>query len=83
MKPYISATTLKNKVSQVLNDVYFKGDERIVVRYGKPVAKIIPMKNENSSKIKLKEALDRSFGALPDFPDVTKFRRSRRKTITL
>ena len=76
MTTVISATELKNRVSEVLNDVTFRGNVAIIKRYGKPIAKIVPTTN-------LDQVLDRYFGALPDFPDVTKFRRSRKKKLTL
>lgn len=72
----ISATELKNKVSEVLNEVAFKGNIAVIERYGKPIAKIVPAGN-------LDKVLGKYFGALPDFPDVTKFRRSRKKKLVL
>lgn len=85
MTTVISATELKNKVSEVLNTVYFNGIETIVEKYGKPIARIIPIndKARKMSKRDVKRVLDETFGILPDFPDVTKFRRSRRKTFSL
>ena len=79
MATVISATELKNKVSEVLNNIYFTGNETIVEKYGKPIAKIVPV--DKRSKESISEVIDRYFGALPDFPDVTKFRRSRRRKI--
>lgn len=76
MTTVISATELKNKISEVLNEVAFKGNVAVIERYGKPVARIVPAGN-------LDKVLNKYFGALPDFPDVTKFRRSRKKKFTL
>lgn len=73
MTTVISATELKNKISEVLNEVTFKGVVAVIERYGKPVAKITPIKGTKISY----------FGALPDFPEVTKFRRSRKKKFSL
>lgn len=39
----ISATELKNKISEILNNTYFKGRVSIIERYGKPIAKIVPV----------------------------------------
>lgn len=78
MTNIISATELKNSVSEVLNSVYFSGNTTIVERYGKPIAKIVPATNLDLDKV-----LNKYFGALPDFPDVTKFRRSRKKKLVL
>lgn len=76
MKNIISATDLKNRVSDVLNDAYFHGKVTVIERYGKPIAEIVPAEN-------LDKVLNKYFGALPDFPDVTKFRRSRKKKLVL
>ncbi len=85
MTTVISATELKNKVSEILNEVAFKGNVAVVERYGKPIVKIVPVndKAKKMSKKDIKRVLDETFGILPDFPDVTKFRRSRRKTFSL
>ncbi len=84
MTNVISATELKNKISEVLNSVYFHGNVTVVERYGKPIAKVIPVeRNKLTSREDIRKVLDATFGALPDFPDVTKFRRSRKKKLTL
>ena len=83
MTTVISATELKNKVSEVLNDVYFGGNIAIIERYGKPIVEISPVNKSKLRKMNIKEVLDATFGSLPDFPDVTKFRVSRRKKIKL
>ncbi len=79
----ITATELKNKAAGVLNNVIFTGTETVILRHGKPVAKIVPVKMYASTTriIDIKKAIDATFGSLPDFPDVTKFRRSRRRKI--
>lgn len=77
----ISATELKNKVSEVLNEIYFTGNETIVEKHGKPLVKIIPIRKRKRNKAEIKRVLDATFGSLPDFPDVTKFRRSGRRKI--
>ena len=76
MTTVISATELKNRVSEILNGVAFKGNVTVIERYGKPIAKIVPAEN-------LDKVLNKYFGALPDFPNVTKFRRSRKKKLIL
>lgn len=78
----VSATYLKNKAADILNEVIFTGSDVVVERYGKPIVRITPIaSNGNRRRIDLKKALDESFGSLPDFPDVTRFRRSRLKKI--
>lgn len=81
MTTVISATELKNRVSEVLNNVYFTGNETVIEKYGKPIVKIIPVKEHKRSREEIRRALDATFGSLPDFPDVTKFRRSGRRKI--
>ena len=80
----VSSSELKNNVSDILNRVYFHGEVTLVARYGKPIAKVIPVeKSRFSSREDIRKVLDATFGALPDFPDVTKFRRSRKKSFSL
>ena len=84
MTTVISATEFKNKVSEVLNDVAFRGNVAVIERYGKPIVKVTPIEiNQLSGRDEIRKALDATFGALPDFPDVTKFRRSRKKSFSL
>lgn len=80
MTNVISASELKNNVSEILNEVTFMGNVAVIERYGKPIAKIIPI-DKSLNLARLKKALDESFGSIPDFPDVTKDRRSRRRKI--
>lgn len=76
----ISATTLKNNVSNILNDVYFNKKTAIIKRYGEAIAKIVPVDNENKD---IGSILDKYFGALPDFPDISKERTFRKRNIGL
>lgn len=78
----ISATKLKNNISYILNEIHFKGNVALIERYGKPIAKIVPIRN-GETVTSLKKALHDSYGILPDFPDVTRSRKSRKKTIGL
>ena len=76
----VSATELKNKVADVLNEVIFTGSETVIERYGKPVAKITPIRRTfGSRRLDIKRVLDMTFGSDPDFPEVTKFRTFGRK----
>ncbi len=84
MTTTISATELKNRVSEVLNEVVFKGNVAIIERYGRPIAKVVPVEEKSLlTREEVRKALRATFGSLPDFPDVTKFRRSRRKSFSL
>lgn len=78
----ISATKLKNNISYILNEIHFKGNVALIERYGRPIAKIVPIK-DGKTVISLKKALYESYGILPDFPDVTKSRKSRKKIVEL
>ncbi len=76
----VSATDLKNRVADILNEVILNGSGVIVERYGKPIAKITPVsRDDNLSKIEIKKILDKTFGSDPHFPEVTKFRAFRKK----
>jgi len=77
-----SATKLKNNISYILSEIHYKGDVAIIERYGRPIAKIVPIK-DNETVTSLKKVLDDSYGILPDFPDVTKERSSRKRTTSL
>lgn len=76
---YISATELKNQISEIINRVYFERREVIVKRHGKELVKIVPTTSSDDAD----NIPDRTFGSLPDFPDVTKDRRSGRRKINL
>lgn len=78
-KTHISATELKNRVSEVLNEVYYKGRVTVIERHGKPIAEISPVTKRPSEDAN--DVISRYFGILPDFPDVTKDRRSRKRKI--
>lgn len=80
---YIDATELKNNVSEILNSVYYEKKIAIVKRYGKTIAKIVPYSGDEKTKKNVSSLLDKYYGAIPDFPDVTSLRRSRKKSVTL
>lgn len=79
----ISATELKRKISEVLTDVSYKSKITIVERYGKPIAKIIPYKEGVDKKKDIGNILNSYFGSIPDFPEVLKKRKFRKKDILL
>ena len=62
----VTTTGLKNNVSGIMNSVYFKRKTVLVKRYGKVLAKIIPIAIK-----KKKIDTTKYFGSIPDFPDVT------------
>lgn len=79
---HISASELKKSVAEVLDDVYFGRKIAVIKRYGKTVAKIVPVDREKGNK-DIGILLDKYFGILPEFPDVSKTRTFRRKNIKL
>ena len=79
---YISATDLKKNISDVLNRVYYERKETIVKRHNVPIAKIVPVEKAEAKK-DISAVLDKYYGIMPDFPDVTKMRKFRNKTINL
>lgn len=81
MTTVISATELKNKVSEVLNNVYFTGNETVIEKYGRPIVKIIPVREVKRSKEEIRKVLDATFGSIPDFPDVRSSRYFRKRKI--
>lgn len=77
----ISATDLKNSVSEVLNTVYYKKTTAIIERHGKIIAHIIPVKVDEVGS--LNSVLSKTFGMVSDFPEVTKKRVFKKRQINL
>lgn len=46
----ISAYDARTKFGELLNEVYYKGEEVVVERKGKPMVKIVKVKKEKKSK---------------------------------
>lgn len=78
---YVSSSSLKNNVSSILDNLRLKGGVAIVEKYGKPIATITPILAE--TEINIDSVLTKTFGSLPNFPDVIKKRVSRKKSIIL
>lgn len=76
----ISASELKNNVANVLNDVYFDKKIALINRYGRIIAKIIPVDKETAG---VRSVLDKYFGALPDFPAISKKRNFKKRNVDL
>jgi prevent-host-death family protein len=77
----VTASELKNNLAEVLNKVAFGNTRVEVERHGKVIAEIVPPKD--SGVVETKKRMAELFGALPDFPDVTKDRYTRKKDLTL
>ena len=80
---YISATELKRNISEILNSVYYKKNITVVEKFGKPIAKIIPIDEGEKDFTGIEEVLKSTFGSIPDFPDVTSKRYFRKRNIRL
>jgi len=58
--------------------------EIYLVKYNRPVAKLsLVGKRVRGKEWSAKKVIDKYFGAIPDFPDVTRYRRSREKPVSL
>lgn len=79
MKYKISATDLKYKVSDALNEVYYNGKTITIERHGKAIAKIVPVLANSKDDKALEKGLKETFGSIPDFPEVTKLRNFKPK----
>ncbi|OGK15890.1 hypothetical protein A2690_04520 [Candidatus Roizmanbacteria bacterium RIFCSPHIGHO2_01_FULL_39_12b] len=77
----VSATDLKNNVSDILNTVYFEKTTAVIERHGKPIAFIIPAGKPDKEKIA--KALKETFGLVPDFPNVVSKRYLRKRDVRL
>lgn len=65
-----------------MNNAYYRGETTVIERHGKPIAKIVPIEDvkERSSRFERRlKAINKYAGSIPDFPDVTKLRNSRKK----
>ena len=80
---YVTASELKRNAAEILNSVYYKKNITVVEKFGKAIAKIIPIDEKESSKTKIAEKLKFYFGALPDFPSVNITRKFRRRISSL
>lgn len=78
---HISTTKLKTDTADILNMVAYGNTEAIIERHGEPLVRIVPIKELKRSTEEVRNAIDITFGSLPDFPEVTKFRRSGRRKI--
>lgn len=80
---YISASELKRNAAEILNSVYYKKNITIVEKFGKPIAKIVPVDEKEMALNDIEKVLKSTFGSIPDFPDVISKRYFRRRNIKL
>jgi len=74
---------LKKNVAEILNDVYFGKKTAIISKYGRAVAKIIPIESSTIKSRDIPSILDGYFGILPDFPNTSKARNFRKRSVNL
>lgn len=77
----ISATQLKNKTSNILNEVIFNGAVAIVSKYGKPLVKIMRVEEAETTAPNFEAILSHYYGSATDFPEVDKNRPFREKDL--
>ena len=75
----ITASDLKKNTADILNRIIYNNSTAVIERHGKIVAKIIPVSGKNTRSERVGDALQKTFGSLPDFPDIKKFRVNRKK----
>lgn len=78
----VSSTELKRETAEIINKVVYGDTEVVIERYGEPVARIAKERVGKKKTTDLKKAIKRTFGSMPDFPDVTKYRYSRKRDIS-
>ncbi len=83
MKKYYSATTAKNKLGSILKDVAELKYTAVIKKNNAPIVEIKPIKEKNNNKKNRLDILKSTFGSMPDFPDVTKERISRKEDIVI
>lgn len=78
-KKRISAFTARTNLGRILNEVYYRGSEFIVERFGAPVAQIGPLKQPPTPATD--DALERflSFAGVLSDSDARRMRRSVRR----
>lgn len=76
----LSSTELKRNTAEVLNLVAYGKVVAIIERYGAPLAKISAV-DSSEKKIDLRKSLKKYFGAIPDFPEVSKERYFRQRKV--
>ena len=55
MRKTISAVRLRGKLGQVLEEVYYRGDQYVIERSGKPMAVVVPVEQYEQWRRKRRE----------------------------
>ena len=80
---YVSASELKRNTAEILDKVHYGKNVTVVEKFGKAIAKIVPIEEKENDINDVEEILKATFGSIPDFPDVTSKRYFRRRDIKL
>ena len=80
---YVSASELKRNAAEILNSVYYKKNTTIVERFGKAIAKIVPVEERIEGKKSVAKILNNYFGVLPNFPKTKNIRYFRKRNTSL
>lgn len=72
MKRSISAMEARKRFGELLEEVYYRGDEVIVERAGKPMAAIVPVPQYDQWKAQRKAAMDRFFALVNQIQEENK-----------
>ncbi len=73
----VTATELKVKTSEILDDVAFNKTTSLIERNGRLIAKLVPLENYANRENRVRVALKDSFGSIPDFPLVKRYKSRR------
>lgn len=73
----VTATELRKNAADILNRVYYEKKIALVERAGKVIVRMHP------EALSVSPLSIKSFGAVPDFPDVIADRRSRKKFLKI
>lgn len=80
MSKYIAISDARALLPDLVEKVNSSYEEVIITVYGKPLAKLVSAEPDKKNKqADFERAIGKHFGVLPDFPDVTKDRRSRKE----
>lgn len=77
---HLSATELKRNTAEIVNLVAYGKTVAVVERYDEPLVKIVPA---NLKEEEIEKRIKKHFGTIPNFPDVTKERYFRKRTVNL
>lgn len=78
----LTATELKRRTAEVINEILYARREAIIERYGRPVARIVPVIKLEAVKSRT-AAMKKYFGSIKNFPTVSKLRYFRRRRLVL